>query len=114
MAPDVGFLTGTGLSDTLKDLEVIRAWPYDELPHFPVSTVASHKEELAYGRLGGKTVMVFQGRFHLYEGYTPQQAAFPVRLLQELSTPCLILSNAAGGINLNFSATSWSLRIIST
>ena len=104
MAPDVGVLTGTGLSDTLRDLEVIQAWPYDELPHFPVSTVASHKGELAYGRLGGKTVMVFQGRFHLYEGYTPQQAAFPVRLLQVLSTPCLILSNAAGGINLNFSA----------
>jgi len=103
LAPDVGFLTGTGLSDTLRDLEVIRAWPYDELPHLPVSTVASHKGELAYGRLKGKTVMVFQGRFHLYEGYTPQQAAFPVRLLQELGVPVLILSNAAGGINLNFS-----------
>ena len=103
LAPDVGFLTGTGLSDALRDMEVIQAWSYTDLPHFPVSTVASHKGQLAYGRLGGKTVLVFQGRFHLYEGYSPQQAAFPVRLLQELTVPCLILSNAAGGINLNFS-----------
>jgi len=104
LAPDVGFLTGTGLSDSLRDMEAIQSWSYTDLPHFPVSTVASHKGQLAYGRLGGKTVLVFQGRFHLYEGYSPQQAAFPVRLLQELKVPCLILSNAAGGINLNFSA----------
>jgi purine-nucleoside phosphorylase len=103
LAPDVGVLTGTGLSDTLRELEIIQTWPYQDLPNFPVSTVASHKGELVYGRLREKTVMMFQGRFHLYEGYTPQQAAFPVRLLQALSTPCLILSNAAGGINLTFS-----------
>lgn len=103
LSPDVGFLTGTGLSDTLEDLEVIQAWPYGDIPHFPAATVASHKGQLAYGSLKGKKVLVFQGRFHLYEGYSPMEAAFPVRLLQELKVPVLILSNAAGGINLNFS-----------
>lgn len=103
LTPDVGFLTGTGLSETLEDLDIIKAWDYADLPNFPVSTVESHKGRLAYGTLGGKKVMMFQGRFHLYEGYAPREAAFPVRLLQELKVPCLILSNAAGGINLNFS-----------
>ena len=103
LCPDVGFLTGTGLSDTLTDLDIIRTWSYGDIPHFPAATVASHKGELAYGRLKEKKVLVFQGRFHLYEGYAPMEAAFPVRLLQELKVPVLILSNAAGGINLNFS-----------
>lgn len=97
LSPDVGFVTGTGLSDTLEDLDIIQAWSYADIPHFPVSTVASHKGRLAWGSLGGKQVLMFQGRFHLYEGYTPKEAAFPVRLLQELGAPVLILSNAAGG-----------------
>ncbi len=102
--PDLGFITGTGLSETLTGLEVIRRFDYETLPHFPKSTVASHKGCLVYGRLGDKEILVFQGRFHLYEGYSPREVTFPVRLLQELDVPVMILTNAAGGINLNFSS----------
>ncbi|MCG8637849.1 MAG: purine-nucleoside phosphorylase [Desulfobacterales bacterium] len=100
--PDIGFLTGTGLSETLTDLEEIQQFDYRDLPNFPRATVASHKGRLVFGRIGDKKILVFQGRFHLYEGYSPEEVTFPVRLLQELKTGILILSNAAGGINLNF------------
>ncbi len=102
--PDIGFLTGTGLSETLTDLEEIQRFDYRDLPNFPKATVASHKGCLVFGRIGDKKMLVFQGRFHLYEGYSPAEVTFPVRLLQELKVPVLILSNAAGGINLNFSS----------
>ncbi|MCP4722909.1 MAG: purine-nucleoside phosphorylase [Desulfobacteraceae bacterium] len=101
---DIGFLTGTGLSQALSSLEVIWEINYDELPNFPQTTVESHRGKLVYGSLSGKSILVMQGRFHLYEGYTPQQVTFPIRLMQELNIKTLILSNAAGGINLNFSS----------
>jgi purine-nucleoside phosphorylase len=101
---DIGFLTGTGLSETLSSLEVIKEFDYQDLPNFPQTTVESHRGKLVYGTLAGRSILVFQGRFHLYEGYTPQQVTFPVRLMQELDIKTLILSNAAGGINLNFSS----------
>lgn len=101
---DIGFLTGTGLSETLSSLKVIWEIDYADLPNFPQTTVESHRGKLVYGSLSGKSILVFQGRFHLYEGYTPQQVTFPIRLMQELAIKTLILSNAAGGINLNFSA----------
>lgn len=100
----IGFLTGTGLSDTFSSLKVIHEIEYAHLPHFPRTTVESHRGRLVYGTLADKAILVLQGRFHLYEGYTPQQVAFPVRVLQELKVKNLILNNAAGGINLNFSA----------
>jgi len=87
--PRIGFITGTGLSDTLENLEVIWTFDYTNLPHFPNVTVATHKGRLIYGRLEGKEIFVFQGRFHLYEGYSPQAVTFPVRLLQELAVPIL-------------------------
>ncbi|OGR28191.1 MAG: purine-nucleoside phosphorylase [Desulfobacterales bacterium RIFOXYA12_FULL_46_15] len=102
--PLIGFLTGTGLSDTLNDLDPIAAFDYSKIPNFPVSTVESHKGKLIYGTLGGKPLLMMQGRFHLYEGYSPQEVAFPIRVMQELGVKTLILSNAAGGVNLNFSA----------
>lgn len=102
--PLIGFLTGTGLSDTLNDLDPIAAFDYSKIPNFPVSTVESHKGKLIYGTLGGKPLLMMQGRFHLYEGYSPEEVAFPIRVMQELGVKTLILSNAAGGINLNFSA----------
>lgn len=102
--PLAGLLTGTGLSDTLPSLKVIQAFDYGELPHFPKTTVKSHRGRLIYGMLAGKSILVFQGRFHLYEGYSPEQVTFPVRLLQALKVPNLILTNAAGGINLDFAA----------
>jgi purine-nucleoside phosphorylase len=103
-SPDIAFLAGTGLSETLATLEVIREFDYEDLPNFPRATVESHPGKLIYGRLSGKTILMMQGRFHLYEGYTPQQVSFPIRLMQELRIKTLILTNAAGGINLNFSS----------
>lgn len=100
--PDIGFLTGTGLSETFTDMEEICRFDYQDLPGFPAATVASHKGCLVYGKTDDKFLLVFQGRFHLYEGYSPEEVTFPVRLLQELEVPVLILSNAAGGINLDF------------
>ena len=100
----VGMITGTGLSDTLTDLQVNQVFPYAGLPHFPQATVDSHKGCLVQGTLNGREILVFQGRIHLYEGYSPQLVTFPVRLLQALGVPVLVLTNAAGGINLDFSA----------
>ncbi len=102
--PVMGMITGTGLSDTLTALKVRQIFPYTDLPHFPAATVDSHRGCLTLGTLNGKEIAVFQGRIHLYEGYSPEVVTFPVRLLQSLGVPVLILTNAAGGINLNFNA----------
>ena len=102
--PVAGMITGTGLSDTLADLVVHQVFPYAGLPHFPMATVDSHKGCLVHGSLNGRDILVFQGRIHMYEGYSPELVTFPVRLLQVLGVPMLILTNAAGGINLDFSA----------
>jgi purine-nucleoside phosphorylase len=103
-APLIGFLTGTGLSDTLDGLYPLARFNYSELPNFPVSTVESHRGKLIYGTLSGRPLLMMQGRFHLYEGYSPEEITFPIRVMQELGVRTLILTNAAGGINLNFSA----------
>ena len=76
-----------------------RSIPYPDLPHFPRSTVASHKGQLVCGRLAGRSVVAMEGRFHLYEGYTPAQVTFPIRVMKELGCRYLIVSNAAGGMN---------------
>lgn len=100
--PVAGMITGTGLSESLTDLVVHQVFPYEGLPHFPRATVESHKGCLVQGTLNGKDILVFQGRIHLYEGYNPELVTFPVRLLQALGVQMLILTNAAGGINLDF------------
>ena len=102
--PSIGFLTGTGLSDTLEALDVLSQFEYSQLPNFPVTTVESHKGRLIFGSIAGRHVLMMQGRFHLYEGYSPAQVIFPVRVMQELGIKTLILTNAAGGINLNLSS----------
>lgn len=103
-SPAIGILTGTGLSDTLADLDVSSRFDYAQLPNFPVSTVESHKGRLIYGKIAEKPLLMMQGRFHLYEGYSPAQVTFPVRVMQALGIRTLILTNAAGGINLKFSS----------
>lgn len=95
----IGVLTGTGLSDSLNEIEPICTFGYNELPHFPVSTVKGHAGRLLIGRIGKKTVLLMQGRFHLYEGYTPEQVSFPVRVMQQMGIGTLLINNAAGGIN---------------
>lgn len=102
--PAVGVITGTGLGDGLPSLERPQAFDYREIPHFPVSTVQSHYGRCVFGDVSGVGVMAMQGRFHLYEGYSPLEVVFPVRLMRAMGVSILILSNAAGGLNLDFSA----------
>lgn len=99
---DAGIVLGTGLHQFIHLTEVIHAIPYSQIPHFPVSTVEFHKGNLIYGRIGEKKVLVMQGRFHSYEGYSMQQIVFPIRVMKLLGIKYLFLSNVAGGINLDF------------
>ncbi|MBL0713333.1 MAG: purine-nucleoside phosphorylase, partial [Desulfosarcina sp.] len=97
--PAVGLLTGTGLGDCAEAIEVEEAFDYAQIPHIPRSTVESHRGRLLIGHLNGRVVAAFQGRFHLYEGYSPREVAFPVRILQALGARFLLVTNAAGGLN---------------
>jgi len=98
-APTVGVVLGTGLGALAKEIAAEATIPYAQIPHFPHSTVESHAGQLVCGSLAGKTVAAMEGRFHLYEGYTPAQVTFPVRVLKALGCSTLIVSNAAGGMN---------------
>ncbi len=97
--PRVGIILGTGLGGLVETMHVEHTIPYESIPHFPVSTVESHKGKLILGTLAGKPVVVMQGRFHVYEGYTLQQITFPVRVMKFLGVTTLIVSNACGGMN---------------
>jgi purine-nucleoside phosphorylase len=101
-APEYLLILGTGLGQLAEEMTVDTVLPYDEIPHFPVSTVESHAGKLLLGRLGGKPVMAMQGRFHYYEGYSMQQIVFPVRVAKALGVQTLLVSNACGGLNPNF------------
>jgi purine-nucleoside phosphorylase len=94
-----GVVLGTGLGSFIKELSIEQTIAYQDIPHFPQSTVESHKGQLIIGRIGDKKVIVLQGRFHFYEGYSMQQITFPVRVLKALGIRALLLSNAAGGLN---------------
>lgn len=94
-----GVVLGTGLGAFIEQLAVESVIPYQDIPHFPHSTVETHKGQLLAGRIGGKKILVLQGRFHYYEGYSMQQITFPVRVLRALGIRTLLLSNAAGGLN---------------
>ena len=94
--PDAAIVLGTGLGGLAKEVDVEVTISYADIPGFPLSTVESHAGRLLCGRLGGKTVMAMQGRFHRYEGYTLRQVTFPVRVLRALGAETLIVSNAAG------------------
>ena len=97
--PAIGIILGTGLGGLVKDIEIETVVDYGDIPHFPVSTVESHKGKLIFGKLGGKNIVAMQGRFHFYEGYTMQQVTFPVRVMKFLGVNTLLISNAAGGMN---------------
>lgn len=100
--PTIGIILGTGLGGLVKEINVIDEIPYDQIPHFPVSTVESHSGKLIFGELGGKKVVAMQGRFHFYEGYNMQQVTFPVRVMKLLGIQRLFVSNASGGVNPDF------------
>jgi len=99
---EVGIVLGTGLGGMIKEIEVELSIDYDEIPNFPVSTVESHHGRLIYGKLSGKQIIAMQGRFHFYEGYNFQQVVFPIRVMKLLGIKYLLLSNAAGAMNLDF------------
>ncbi|TYT75213.1 purine-nucleoside phosphorylase [Desulfobotulus mexicanus] len=100
--PEILIMTGTGLGKSTGTLEDEIRIPYGLIPEFPISTVSGHAGELVLGRLGGKNVAVMRGRFHLYEGYSPEEIAFPIRVFHEMRVKTLILTNAAGGIGPDF------------
>jgi len=102
--PIIGFLTGTGLGDSAKSLELSAEFEYKAIPHFPISTVQSHPGKLLFGQMGGKEIVIMQGRFHLYEGYSPAEVSFPIRVMRELGVKYLMISNASGGMNPIFNA----------
>lgn len=100
--PRIGFLAGTGLGASTAGLEVATALDYEQIPHFPASTVCGHQGRLLTGTLAGLPAIAMQGRLHLYEGYSPREVTFPIRLLQALGVDVLMISNAAGGIDPGF------------
>lgn len=98
----IGIILGSGLSNLANQIVTEQEIPYEQIPHFPVSTVEGHRGRLVFGTLGGVPVWVMAGRFHFYEGYTAQQVAYPVRALRLLGVKTLLLSNAAGGVHPSF------------
>lgn len=103
-SPDYGIILGTGLGQLTEEIEVVHEIPYSEIPHFPISTVQSHKSKLIFGKLAEKNVIAMAGRFHFYEGYTMKQVTFPVRVLKFLGIKKLIISNVSGSTNANINA----------
>ncbi len=103
ISPEVGFLTGTGLGNSVDSINITEKFNYSEIPNFPVSTVESHMGKLVCGSLANKEIIAMQGRFHLYEGYSPFEVSLPVRVMQKLGVKYLVISNASGGINPDFS-----------
>ncbi|MGB1308556.1 MAG: purine-nucleoside phosphorylase [Oceanihabitans sp.] len=100
--PEIGIILGTGLGKLINEIEVLKEVSYNHIPNFPTATVEFHKGKLIYGELAGKKVVVMQGRFHVYEGYTLQDVTYPVRIMEKLGIKTLLVSNASGAINTNF------------
>lgn len=100
--PQVGIILGSGLGNFVQEIAVQHEIDYNEIPHFPVSTVEGHHGKLLFGTLAGKPVIAMAGRFHFYEGYTPEEVVYPIRVLKLLGVQTLLISNAAGGVNPAF------------
>jgi len=97
--PSIGIILGTGLGALVDEIEISAEIPYSEIPHFPLSTVQSHKSKLVFGLLAGKQVVAMAGRFHYYEGYSMKQVTFPIRVLKFLGINRLFISNVSGSTN---------------
>ncbi|GGE24465.1 purine-nucleoside phosphorylase [Psychroflexus planctonicus] len=100
--PEIGIILGTGLGKLVEQIDIEKEISYNHIPHFPTATVEFHQGKFIYGELGGKKVVVMQGRFHFYEGYSLQDVTFPVRIMKELGIQKLLVSNAAGAINKTY------------
>lgn len=102
--PAVALILGTGLGGIVDAIDEAVPIPYREIPHHPVCTAPGHQGQLVCGRWAGRPIVAMDGRFHLYEGYSPRIISFPIRVLRALGAKTLVLSNAAGGLNPNFQA----------
>ena len=100
--PVVGIVLGSGLGNFVKEIAIEKEVPYGDIPHFPVSTVQGHSGKLIFGELAGKKVVAMAGRFHYYEGYTPQEVVMPIRVMHLLGVKSVLLSNAAGAVNADY------------
>jgi len=100
--PEIALVLGTGLGNLAKRIKAEKVFKYEELPFFPKTTVQSHSGKLILGELGGKKIAAMEGRFHFYEGYALSEVTFPVRVLREMGAKMLVVSNAAGGLNLGY------------
>ena len=100
--PETAVILGTGLGSLVGEITEKYEISYQDIPHFPVSTVEGHSGKLIFGKLGNKDIMAMQGRFHFYEGYSMKEVTFPIRVMKELGIRTLFVSNAAGGMNPNF------------
>jgi len=102
--PEVAIILGSGLNGLADSISAPDIVPFGELPHFPVSTVFGHAGQIVIGELEGRVVFAMQGRIHFYEGYSMAQVTLPVRVMQRFGIRTLIVTNAAGGVNPDFSA----------
>ena len=97
--PKVAVVLGSGLGNFTNEIEVDSEIPYENIPNFPVSTVEGHHGKLIFGSIAGRPIIAMAGRFHFYEGYTPEEVVFPIRVLKFLGIETLLISNAAGGVD---------------
>lgn len=100
--PKIGIILGTGLGALAKEIDAVAKINYEHIPGFATPTMESHHGVLHFGTLSGKPVVAMQGRFHLYEGYSPAECTYPVRVLKALGIDTLLVSNAAGGLNRTY------------
>ena len=107
--PDLALVLGSGLGGLADQIEAPVYIPYGQIPHFPVSTAPGHAGRFVFGRLSGRMVLCMQGRFHYYEGHDMAAIALPVRVLKALGCRALVLTNAAGGVNWDFSVGDFML-----
>lgn len=101
--PEILLCAGTGLGECAGSIEVAEVFDYRDIPNFPSTTVESHAGCLVFGTMKGRPIAAMMGRFHLYEGYSPKEVSFPVRVMQMLGVRTLIVSNASGGLNSTYS-----------
>lgn len=100
--PKVAIILGSGLGDLVNSLKEMKYIEYKDIPNFPVSTVKGHEGRLAFGKINGVEVLLMQGRFHYYEGYTMKEVTYPIYVMKQLGIEKIIVTNACGGINTNY------------
>ncbi|PKP46639.1 MAG: purine-nucleoside phosphorylase [Bacteroidetes bacterium HGW-Bacteroidetes-1] len=109
ISPEIGLVLGTGLGKFIDQISIITTLNYEDIPNFVTSTVEFHSGKLIFGLVNGKKILAMQGRLHYYEGYSMQQITFPIRVMKAMGIKYLLLSNAAGALNLNFNKGSLML-----